>query len=293
MTKVCGMRAVVHERQGDLAGRRADGVGLEGRARRCRRTSMASPASLPRRRRRRRCRRRHRRRRGARRGDRGEAERPREVSSMARNVTPRRSTRPTSEYRHRLPTGSGRSMGCPAVDGRAAERLLDPAYLSTSRAWPIEEIRAAAGRAPGGRDRAVLPPPRRAGPPRHRRRRAGPPPRRRAIPATSRRSSSSCPAILGDHLRAPGVGRLPSGLGQGQVDPELEARVDAAATVAGDDLAGPHRRRPRRARQPASASSSARSPDRRHDLFARIDALQAELTRRYRTGEADVESLLR
>ena len=31
----------------------------------------------------------------------------------------------------------------------------------------------------------------------------------------------------------------------------------------------------------------------RHDLFERIDALQAEITRRYRTGEATVESLLR
>jgi hypothetical protein len=32
--------------------------------------------------------------------------------------------------------------------------------------------------------------------------------------------------------------------------------------------------------------------DRRRALFDRIDALQAEITRRYRTGEASVESLL-
>jgi hypothetical protein len=31
----------------------------------------------------------------------------------------------------------------------------------------------------------------------------------------------------------------------------------------------------------------------RHDLFERIDALQAEITRRYRTGEASVDTLLR
>ena len=32
---------------------------------------------------------------------------------------------------------------------------------------------------------------------------------------------------------------------------------------------------------------------RRRSLHERIDALQAEITRRYRTGEASVESLLR
>ena len=32
--------------------------------------------------------------------------------------------------------------------------------------------------------------------------------------------------------------------------------------------------------------------EQRHSFFERIDALQAELTRRYRTGEASVESLL-
>ena len=30
----------------------------------------------------------------------------------------------------------------------------------------------------------------------------------------------------------------------------------------------------------------------RHALFERIDALQAEITRRYKTGEATVDSLL-
>ena len=33
--------------------------------------------------------------------------------------------------------------------------------------------------------------------------------------------------------------------------------------------------------------------ERRQALFTRIDALQAELTRRYKTGEASVESLLK
>ena len=32
--------------------------------------------------------------------------------------------------------------------------------------------------------------------------------------------------------------------------------------------------------------------ERRHAYFDRIDALQAELTRRYRTGEATVDGLL-
>jgi hypothetical protein len=35
------------------------------------------------------------------------------------------------------------------------------------------------------------------------------------------------PQILGDHLRAPGNGRLPASIDPGEADPELEARLDA------------------------------------------------------------------
>lgn len=100
------------------------------------------------------------------------------------------------------------------------------------------------------------------------------------------------PSILADHLRAPGLGRLPTSLGTGQVDAQLEAAVEAAAPGLGEEL------------QAAGDDELTGSIDaltaleheisgRRRALFDRIDALQAELTRRYRTGEASVESLLR
>lgn len=99
------------------------------------------------------------------------------------------------------------------------------------------------------------------------------------------------PAILAEHLRAPGVGRLPSGVEEGDVDPELAARVDDAsvatdrlAALDDDELAALGER---------LAGIEREVSERRRELFAAIDVLQAELTRRYRTGEADVESLLR
>ena len=165
-----------------------------------------------------------------------------------------------------------------------------PRDLSTVEQWPIEDVRAARAelqevetglsyvrRVVQGRldiVNAEL----------ARRRDGGEPSDLRAL-------IEELPSILGEHLRAPGVGRLPTGLGEGTVDPELEARL-ADAAVAGDDLPG--------LTDDALAALGTRLgdlerevSDRRRDLFASIDALQAELTRRYRTGEADVESLLR
>lgn len=101
------------------------------------------------------------------------------------------------------------------------------------------------------------------------------------------------PTILGDHLRAPGLGRLTSTLGPGRIDEALQAALDRIVTDAGldaiadvpDDVLGT-------ARDDLAALEHEIS-GRRRALFDRIDALQAELTRRYKTGEASVESLLR
>jgi len=98
------------------------------------------------------------------------------------------------------------------------------------------------------------------------------------------------PAILADHLRAPGTGRLPSTLGAGTIDPELEAEIDAIVESL-DDLAAVTDDQLVDARERLSQLEHDISA-RRRSLFDRIDALQAELTRRYRTGEASVESLL-
>ncbi|MEZ5142634.1 MAG: hypothetical protein R2726_08985 [Acidimicrobiales bacterium] len=100
------------------------------------------------------------------------------------------------------------------------------------------------------------------------------------------------PDALGEHGRPPGVGRLPRTLEPTDVDPELEAALDA---LVGDG---------RLARVPDMADDELADlagrlrdyeelvSDRRRAFFGAIDALQAEIARRYRDGEASVESLL-
>jgi hypothetical protein len=101
------------------------------------------------------------------------------------------------------------------------------------------------------------------------------------------------PEILADHLRAPGNGRLPTTLGPGRPDEELDDRlativstsgIDALEVVGDDEL---------RTACDELSELEQEASHRRRALFDRIDALQAELTRRYRTGEASVESLLK
>jgi hypothetical protein len=102
------------------------------------------------------------------------------------------------------------------------------------------------------------------------------------------------PEILADHVHAPGVGRLPTLMAPSEADLDpLRAELDDvcdADTVSGitectdaDVEALVH------ALTELERSVSAR----RRALFERIDALQAELTRRYKSGEASVESLLK
>ena len=97
---------------------------------------------------------------------------------------------------------------------------------------------------------------------------------------------------LADRITAPGNGHLPMMLAPGEIDPALLAGLDHAAP-------------------PAKVSSPASMTDdelhevtealaeferevsaRRRAMFDRIDALQAEIVRRYRSGEATVDSLL-
>jgi hypothetical protein len=100
------------------------------------------------------------------------------------------------------------------------------------------------------------------------------------------------PDILADRERPAGNGRLPQSLGTGDVDPALEVEVDAAIGPGGvsamdqlsdDDLAAASQR---------LAALERQVSDHRRVLFDRLDALQAELARRYKSGEASVESLL-
>jgi hypothetical protein len=100
------------------------------------------------------------------------------------------------------------------------------------------------------------------------------------------------PDLLAEHTRGTGVGRLPQTLEPTTVDPSLEAELDA--------MVGGGRVATLPEMSDADLDELARGltaferkvSEQRHAYFERIDALQAELTRRYRTGEASVESLL-
>ena len=103
---------------------------------------------------------------------------------------------------------------------------------------------------------------------------------------------SKLPEILSDRTRNPGFGRLPQTMAPGDIDADLEAELDRI--TAGHDVES-------LPTLPDEAVTTLREQleafehtvsSRRRELFDRIDALQAEITRRYRTGEASVESLL-
>ena len=104
---------------------------------------------------------------------------------------------------------------------------------------------------------------------------------------------SRLPELLAASTRMPGTGRLPQSIGTGHVDPGLAAELDEimshsrltdVSEVADDDL---------RAARAELSEFEHKVSGLRRELFDRIDALEAELTRRYRTGEASVDSLLR
>lgn len=100
------------------------------------------------------------------------------------------------------------------------------------------------------------------------------------------------PEVLSDRTHAPGVGRLPQIMAPGELPAQLEAELDAI-TGAGH-LAGLPSLDDEALRAIAAALEAFEHKVSRHrqDLFDRIDSLQAEITRRYKTGEASIDALL-
>jgi hypothetical protein len=100
------------------------------------------------------------------------------------------------------------------------------------------------------------------------------------------------PEILGDRVHAPGLGRLPLLMAPGELDPDLSGRLEAVLPAARlsalpeFDDAGLDTVVARLDGLERSLSSERRL------VFEVIDRLQGELVRRYRTGEATVDSLL-
>ena len=100
------------------------------------------------------------------------------------------------------------------------------------------------------------------------------------------------PEVLSDRTHAPGVGRLPQIMAPGELPAELEAELDGivgtghlAELPTVDDAT-------LQSMADQLTAFEQRVSGYRRDLFERIDALQAEITRRYKTGEASVDSLL-
>jgi len=100
------------------------------------------------------------------------------------------------------------------------------------------------------------------------------------------------PEILGDRVHAPGLGRLPALIGPGELAPELTAQLETIlpanrlnALPDYDDTA--------LSEASAGLEELERSlSSQRRSVFDVLDRLQEELVRRYRSGEATVDSLL-
>jgi hypothetical protein len=100
------------------------------------------------------------------------------------------------------------------------------------------------------------------------------------------------PSILSEHVHAPGLGRLPALMGPGELDEGLQARLEEAmpenrlanvTDLDGTELASAGDRLVELEREVSGL---------RRAVFDVLDRLQEEIVRRYRTGEATVDSLL-
>lgn len=100
------------------------------------------------------------------------------------------------------------------------------------------------------------------------------------------------PEILADRIHAPGPGRLPSGMEPGELTGQLADRLTQITANVPIESPGD-------ADDDALAEAAHQLSELEHEvsgfrrqLFDRIDTLQAEITRRYRDGEARVDDLL-
>ena len=98
--------------------------------------------------------------------------------------------------------------------------------------------------------------------------------------------------MLGDQARPPGFGRLPTLMAPDEASDEFSSEIDAVADAESladlpelsDDVI-------RRLAEQLTALERSLS-DRRRQVFDRIDAFQAEIVDRYKTGAADPDQLL-
>jgi nickel-type superoxide dismutase maturation protease len=185
-----------------------------------------------------------------------------------------------------------RQVPSPRMAATALDGLLDTGYVEGLQALPIEEIRVRRARATDvevglsyvrrlvqGRLDIVLA--------ESRRREVG------EEPGDLSSLVRSLPEILADHVSAPGSGRLLTRMEPADVDQDvlgqLDAIVDADRLVNLPSLED----EALRAVIDALISLERDISAKRRALHEVIDRLQEELVRRYKTGEATVDGLLR
>lgn len=100
------------------------------------------------------------------------------------------------------------------------------------------------------------------------------------------------PQILADRIHAPGPGRLPVDMEPGQPTGELAARLAEITGRVPIEAPGEADDEVLEAAAADLADLEREVSGFRRRLFDRIDALQAEITDRYRSGEARVDDLL-
>lgn len=100
------------------------------------------------------------------------------------------------------------------------------------------------------------------------------------------------PGILSDRFTPTGPGRLPSSLAPPD-DDDLTDELDRAAPAGVLGVLGDQTTEAVQTLAESLADFERRVSSARRALFDRIDALQAELTRRYKTGEVNVSSVLK
>lgn len=100
------------------------------------------------------------------------------------------------------------------------------------------------------------------------------------------------PTILAEHVHAPGLGRLPTLMGPGQMDEHLERQLEEilpeGRLVTVDELDGSELAKAAEGLSGFERSVSAQ----RRAVFDVLDRLQDEIVRRYRDGGASVDELL-
>jgi len=172
------------------------------------------------------------------------------------------------------------------------DRLLDPDYLSDLQHRPVEEVRTkreecrriedalsyVRRQVQGRLDIVAAEVARRA---------EGKP------PSDASALIEQLPEILGHNVQAPGLGRLPTSLEVPEeldsITVELEGILHFTSLTGLGDISDDELRElvDRLTEYERTVS------DRRRALHDHLDALQAEIVRRYKTGEVSVESLLR